>query len=661
MQTYRTPTPPQTSLDDSNESNEILVVNLCVVIGFLLGLFGSIGSFDATPLNSDGRPTSIFSEVDTVEKGASSALKLLSTALGFALCSYGAFYYFLLEEEEEREEEERKRAEEQGYSLEALTPEEQIRQSAYLERVAMEEQFLTQEAAEKIPIELQIRKVMEATGYPYPVAKMLVERAIAEVTSEEKQKAIASSQRSDSMQRLKAEAAKASEINAAAEAIDVVADQGPKPSEGDETAIAPPSPSPSPSFQIVHPPAPPPAPGDQLNFLLGYTSQGQPMNYTPRDFDNGFVIAVGKPGSGKTTLSKSFLEDMTSKGYPCLYLAFHKDMSEAPGVKTLRVDNFESEIGINPFALISTDKRHGGPSHQKTVAVGSIKAICGLGNQQSILLRDIVDHLFAKAGIKDEDPTTWGIEAPTPKMIIETMDKFAREIESTKLYNSTLAKGEVRQVPDLPFPVAEGALQSLRGQIREFFFHPVFGNARTDLRGLLQGSHIIDLSYLGIAQVQYLISDTLLRSLILLMEMEDPIPENPTDRERFRLWLISDEAKYTMNPSNKDDKDSPIVKIAKDLRKAGMGFFLLSQELEDFSKTVLKTFAAMAILNVNRSEYADIAKLTGLTDEQLSTLAGKGDCYWVTETGVVTRFQVEPPASSDLPSRRRIYATIGQN
>jgi hypothetical protein len=194
-------------------------------------------------------------------------------------------------------------------------------------------------------------------------------------------------------------------------------------------------------------------------------------------------------------------------------------------------------------------------------------------------------------------------------------------------------------------PVAWYAADQVgRGRPRSALSGPSAASARRAcLSRLRRCARCLDLSKLPDG-VRYIAAETLLRRVFRMLRMRGPIPVSPAgDKERFRLFVVVDEAKI-LSLGGGDRGRNVLNDLFTEARKFGLGMVLASQMAEHFSEDVRSNAATWLVLKPEViNEAKRNAPNVGVTPDQLMALNGRGDGYYRDRsTPKACRVQVQP-------------------
>jgi hypothetical protein len=253
------------------------------------------------------------------------------------------------------------------------------------------------------------------------------------------------------------------------------------------------------------------------------------------------------------------------------------------------------------------------------------RAVPALGHRQTSILREAFDEAYRRTGILDTEPATWSRPVPTfgdvQNILSDWIDDDAR-------------KGQRAGI--------EGCLAA----VQHLFDHPIFRrDAHIALDEILTRAVRLDLSKLP-DQVRFIATETLLRNLFRALRLRGPIPVQPADdRQRFRLFVIIDEAKIlSLGGGERDRADNILNELITEARKFGLGMVLASQMSEHFSEEVRANAATWLVLKpMDIREAKKNAPNVSVDPEDLMHLAGRGDGYYRDRpSSRARRLQVRP-------------------
>ncbi|MGP8441617.1 ATP-binding protein [Burkholderia vietnamiensis] len=369
-----------------------------------------------------------------------------------------------------------------------------------------------------------------------------------------------------------------------------------------------------------------------LEVSLGQeTNTKQPVAWAPGKQSNGFFLILGASGSGKTETLKVLGKGIADYGVPVLVLDFHGDV-QFPGLRSVLLSSgTSSTTGVNPMELDSQSAEETGLYDQRKVIRDMIRnAVPALGHRQGAILRDAIEEAYVSAGFNDSDPATWRNTPPTFADVQEILADWADD-DSRKSQRTSI----------------EGCLAA----VQEIFEHPIFQRREhVSVDEILSRNVRLDLSKLT-DEVRYITAETLLRKIFRVLRLMGPIPVQPVDdRQRFRLFVVIDEAKILSTGGG--DPDSPeriLNQLFTEARKFGLGMVLASQMSDHFGSEVKANAASWLVLKpMDVKEAKKNAPNVHMEPDALTSLRGKGDGYLRDRSSPkARRIQVQALPSND--------------
>lgn len=333
---------------------------------------------------------------------------------------------------------------------------------------------------------------------------------------------------------------------------------------------------------------------------------GEGVTWQPGGQSNGFMLVLGASGSGKTETLKTIGGGIHRHGIPVLVFDFHGDVI-LPGVPSTALSSAPGAIvGLNPLEVDVGSARENGLYDQRTATLEMVRrAVPQLGHKQANALHVALEAAYLATGIEDDNPETWTRPAPTLAQLMATIED-----------------------------------PGLLAGVRTLFGHPIFDRREhLSIENLLAASMRLDLSKLP-EGVRYITAETLLRRIFTALRMRGPIPVKPAnDKERFRLFVIIDEARLITMGGNSDI----VTALANEARKFGLGMILASQAAGHFPHEIRNNAASWLVLKPQSMQEAKLnAPNIGVEPEQLMELKGRGDGYLRLGNAAARRVQVRP-------------------
>lgn len=378
------------------------------------------------------------------------------------------------------------------------------------------------------------------------------------------------------------------------------------------------------------------APG-RLSILLGHECVGgRSVHWQPGAQSNGFFIILGASGSGKTETLKVLTEGIHAAGVPVLILDFHGDV-RIDGVRSEILSHGpSSQIGINPMELDAQDADHG-PYMQRQELRELLGRAVQLGHRQNAVLKEALAEVYRRRGILDEDMSTWGREPPTLAEVDSTLAEWLQDDEHKS---------------------QRASIEGCRAVVESLFENPLFRRSRRlSVEEILSKGARLDLHALSDGE-RLIVTDTLLRKIFRALRARGPIPVQPeSDLQRFRLFVVIDEAKILSQGMKEQDRDrsSAILNVLiTEARKFGLGMILATQMADHFSDEVKANAATWLVLRAQDAKEArKNAPNVQIEPSQVIELKGRGDGYLRDRPGSPgRRIQVRPlHASKSAPNK----------
>lgn len=348
-----------------------------------------------------------------------------------------------------------------------------------------------------------------------------------------------------------------------------------------------------------------------LAVFLGNSPENQKVRWQPGKSNNGHLIIIGGSGAGKTELIRCIAIELVTHRFPVLMIDFHGDMSPSGSdVHTYNISE-GSPYYFNPLEL--------DPKFPEITPLGAtsdfVDAISinfpGIGIQQRDRLTEIISRGYRHYGIT-ENPQTWSSELPFAFVQTEIINSDDREI------------------------------QSLRAYLRRIFDYELFcGDQKFSTSEVINSQTITHINLKPLPEgLRSLYADLFLRRLYYALQTIGEIPrENISDSEKFRLFVIVDEAKLLV--SEKQGIKAVLNKYATEMRKFGVGLILASQLISHFNDEILTNVAAKICMNAETQKQAKAnSRVFGITENIVRNLK-QGQGFLLRDDGQ-TELQVVP-------------------
>ena len=306
---------------------------------------------------------------------------------------------------------------------------------------------------------------------------------------------------------------------------------------------------------------------ENLNILLGNNSEANRVYWTPGKLNNGHLVIIGGSGAGKTETIRCIASELDKQGYPVLMIDFHGDMV----CTNCNIITYEIKEGadtyFNPFEL-----------HVEFKDITPIRAI-----------DDFID------AIKINFPNIGIVQRDTLREILK---------EAYEENNITLDKKTWTN--ELKFDYIEEKIKSsnIRPYLNSIVDYELFkGKDKISIKNILKGN-ITHLNLKALPeQLKFLFSDLFLRKLFYSLQAIGEIPRyNPKDKEKFRIFVIVDEAKLLVSKNQKTK--AVLNKYASEIRKNGGGLILASQLISHFNNEILANIALKMCMKAEDKEQA---------------------------------------------------------
>ncbi|MGP3699721.1 helicase HerA-like domain-containing protein [Rhodobacter sp. NSM] len=337
----------------------------------------------------------------------------------------------------------------------------------------------------------------------------------------------------------------------------------------------------------------------------------RPVRWAPGRQSNGFLLVLGASGSGKTETLKVVASAIHQFGVPVLTFDFHGDVVFPGTDSKLLSSGSASTIGLNPMEIDAHSAEESGLYDQRAALRAMIqRAAPSLQHRQSSILRGAFEEAYHRAGIVDEDTSTWTRPPPTFGDVQDILQEWAGD-DARRSQRASI----------------EGCLAA----VQQLFDHPIFRRTNhVSVDEFLSHSVRLDLSKLP-DDIRFVATETLLRKLFRVLRLRGPIPVQPAnDRQRFRLFVLIDEAKIlSLGGGDRDRSDNILNELVTEARKFGLGMILASQMSDHFSEDVRANAATWLVLKpMDMKEARRNAPNVSVEPQDLLQLAGRGDGYY---------------------------------
>ncbi|HOB18878.1 MAG TPA: ATP-binding protein [Candidatus Methanoculleus thermohydrogenotrophicum] len=347
---------------------------------------------------------------------------------------------------------------------------------------------------------------------------------------------------------------------------------------------APPAPAPMPRpFPAVEPPRP-----GGLDIFLGHAPDGWRVNWSPGRLNNGHMIILGGSGAGKTETIRCIALELAAQAMPVVMIDFHGDMAPSTGdIRSYKIRE-GGEYYFNPLELDPAIDEIT-PLRATSDFVDAISInFPTLGIQQRRKIKNIIKGCYRNAGITGKT-ATW-----------------------TRVLDFDDIEGEIMACEDETIPA----------YLEDIFDYKLFsGEEKISLPAILSGgiTHI-NLNALP-ENLRYLFADLFLRRIYYTLQAMGEIPRGTdNDREKFRLFVIVDEAKLLVSQKSgsKTAIKAVLNKYATEMRKFGVSLILASQLIAHFNEEILANIAVKFCMRAeNKKQAQENAKFFEVSEKDL--------------------------------------------
>lgn len=341
----------------------------------------------------------------------------------------------------------------------------------------------------------------------------------------------------------------------------------------------------------------------QVETVLGVDAHSADVLWQVSTQGSPHAFVLGIPGQGKSVTTRHIIRSFASQGLPSLVFDFHGDLAHDPPVGATVLNAAE---GL-PFSPFEAEVRVGRPINTTAWEISEIVAyVTSLGEIQRNHVYDALQSMYA----------THGWEGTTPGDSLPVISEFGPAVEA--------AEAESR---------GRNARQRLR-PMTDFGLFRDDADEAFDLLNAYRGGVVVDLSQLGLEEVQLFAASFMLRKVYREMFKW---PQNGS----MKLALVLDEA-------HRMARDVTLPKLMKEGRKYGMSIVVASQNADDFHRDVLANAGTKVVFRTNYPASRGVAGyLRGRSGADLSVEIEK--------LGVGMAYV----ATSDHPQARRTYMSMG--
>ena len=330
-----------------------------------------------------------------------------------------------------------------------------------------------------------------------------------------------------------------------------------------------------------------PRPGG-LDIFLGHAPDGRRVNWSPGRLNNGHMIILGGSGAGKTETVRCIALELAAQALPVIMIDFHGDM--APDTGDIRAYKIREggEYYFNPLELDPAIDEIT-PLRATSDFVDAISInFPTLGIQQRRKIKNIIKDCYRTSGITGKT-ATW-----------------------TRVLDFDDIEGEIMDCEDETIPA----------YLEDIFDYKLFsGEEKISIQTILSsGITHINLNALP-ENLRYLFADLFLRRIYYTLQAMGEIPRGTeNDREKFRLFVIVDEAKLLVSQKSgsKTAIKAVLNKYATEMRKFGVSLILASQLIAHFNEEILASIAVKFCMRAeNKKQAQENARFFEVSEKDL--------------------------------------------
>lgn len=325
-----------------------------------------------------------------------------------------------------------------------------------------------------------------------------------------------------------------------------------------------------------------------FDIFLGHAQDGQRVNWSPGQLNNGHMIILGGSGAGKTETIRCVASELAAKEMPVVLIDFHGDMAASDGdIRSYKIRE-GGEYYFNPLEL-DPDIDEITPLRATSDFVDAISInFPTLGIQQRRKIKNIIKDCYRMSGITGKTET-W-----------------------TRVLDFDDIEGEIMNCEDEAIPA----------YLEDIFDYKLFsGEEKISIPTILSGgiTHI-NLNALP-ENLRYLFADLFLRRIYYTLQATGEIPRGTEDeRAKFRLFVIVDEAKLLVSQKSgsKSSIKAVLNKYATEMRKFGVSLILASQLIAHFNEEILANIAVkFCMRSENKKQAQENAKFFEVSEKDL--------------------------------------------
>ncbi|KLK88420.1 ATPase AAA [Methanoculleus sediminis] len=325
-----------------------------------------------------------------------------------------------------------------------------------------------------------------------------------------------------------------------------------------------------------------------FDIFLGHAQDGQRVDWSPGQLNNGHMIILGGSGAGKTETIRCVASELAAQAMPVVLIDFHGDMAASNGdIRSYKIRE-GGQYYFNPLEL-DPDIDEITPLRATSDFVDAISInFPTLGIQQRRKIKNIIKDCYRMSGITG-NTETW-----------------------SRVLDFDAIEGEIMNCEDEAIPA----------YLEDIFDYKLFsGEEKISIPTILSGgiTHI-NLNALP-ENLRYLFADLFLRRIYYTLQAMGEIPRGTEDeRAKFRLFVIVDEAKLLVSQKSgsKTAIKAVLNKYATEMRKFGVSLILASQLIAHFNEEILANIAVkFCMRSENKKQAQENAKFFEVSEKDL--------------------------------------------
>lgn len=351
---------------------------------------------------------------------------------------------------------------------------------------------------------------------------------------------------------------------------------------------------------------------ESLGVYMGFDySTSSSIYHRPAALQNSHVAVFGPTGSGKTTGLLFYCKGLIREGVPFLVLDPHNQALGRLPIETCIVSNGTGASGVNPLRLYFSEWKKRGLDGQIDDKIDLIDQGAGnsLGHRERDVLKTALRELYERSGLRDEPPNEKWI-CPTMVGLVNVLEEYL-ESADWKDQKKSIA----------------GALAAIRSRFGNRVFNQ---DSFVDAKDFIDGNGLrLDLSGLEEKEIG-MVMNAILRDVWQRCRGMGPLPiPAKSDAERFRLFVIIDEAHLLNMGASPNAKGGILDALMRGGRKFGVCIVIATQGVDDMSDVVRKNSATWVVFRqTDEVEARVIARKFGVSSDALRSLKNASEAFF---------------------------------